>query len=208
MSDQRPGQVVGRTPAGTVARGLLHVVFSVPHELVPLMWQNRKVLFNLLFEASAATLLEVAADPKHLGAEIGFLSVLHTWGQNSSASSPHPLCDPVWWSVAGPPALDRIPLPLLPAGESSQPCLSRQVRGRPAASLSQTANSVSRSLQAAGSASKAFLCFPAHFVPSGLGGLRQATLRRAGTRAALSGPLHASRRHLQPSSGRSRPMPT
>ena len=53
-----------------------HLVFSVPHVLVPLIWQNKKVLFKLLFEASAATLLEVAADPKHLGAEIGFLGVL------------------------------------------------------------------------------------------------------------------------------------
>ena len=58
-----------------------HLVFSVPHSLVPLIWQNKKVLFKLLFEASTETLLEVAADPKHLGAEIGFLSVLHTWGQ-------------------------------------------------------------------------------------------------------------------------------
>jgi hypothetical protein len=53
-----------------------HMVFSVPHTLVPLIWQNQKLLFALLFEASAATLLEVAADPKHLGAEIGFLSIL------------------------------------------------------------------------------------------------------------------------------------
>ena len=67
--------------------GYYHLVFSVPHALVPLMWQNKKVLFKLLFEASAATLLEVAADPKHLGAEIGFLSVLHTWGQTLQ---PHP----------------------------------------------------------------------------------------------------------------------
>jgi hypothetical protein len=58
-----------------------HMVFSVPHALVPLIWQNKKILFSLLFEASAATLLEVAADPRHLGAEIGFLSILHTWGQ-------------------------------------------------------------------------------------------------------------------------------
>ena len=58
-----------------------HLVFSVPHSLVPLIWQNKKLLFRLLFEASAATLLEVAADPKRLGAEIGFLSILHTWGQ-------------------------------------------------------------------------------------------------------------------------------
>jgi hypothetical protein len=64
-----------------------HLVFSVPHLLVPLIWQNKKVLFTLLFEASAATLLEVAADAKHLGAQIGFLSVLHTWGQTLQ---PHP----------------------------------------------------------------------------------------------------------------------
>lgn len=64
-----------------------HLVFSVPHTLVPLMWQNKKLLFKLLFEASAETLLEVAADPKHLGSKIGFLSVLHTWGQTLQ---PHP----------------------------------------------------------------------------------------------------------------------
>jgi hypothetical protein len=64
-----------------------HLVFSVPHRLVPLMWQNKRSLFALLFEATAATLLEVAADPKHLGAELGFLSVLHTWGQTLQ---PHP----------------------------------------------------------------------------------------------------------------------
>jgi Putative transposase/Transposase zinc-binding domain len=68
-----------------------HLVFSVPHTLVPLMWQNQKVLFKLLFEASAETLLEVAADPQHLGAEIGFLSVLHTWGQTLQRH-PHVHC--------------------------------------------------------------------------------------------------------------------
>jgi len=61
--------------------GYFHLVFSVPHTLVPLIWQNQRVLFTLLFETSAATLLEVASDPKHLGAEIGLLSILHTWGQ-------------------------------------------------------------------------------------------------------------------------------
>jgi predicted Zn-ribbon and HTH transcriptional regulator len=67
--------------------GYYHLVFSVPHRLVPLIWQNKRILFTLLFKASAATLLEVAADPKHLGAEIGFLSILHTWGQTLQ---PHP----------------------------------------------------------------------------------------------------------------------
>jgi hypothetical protein len=53
--------------------------------------QNKKVLYDLLFQTSAATLEEVAADPKHLGADIGFLSVLHTWGQNLQAH-PHVHC--------------------------------------------------------------------------------------------------------------------
>ena len=68
-----------------------HLVFSVPHALVPLIWQNKKVLFKLLFEASSATLLQVAADPKRLGAEIGCLSILHTWGQTLQAH-PHIHC--------------------------------------------------------------------------------------------------------------------
>jgi hypothetical protein len=58
-----------------------HLVFSVPHALAPLMWQNKKLLFGLLFKSSAASLLEVAANPARLGCEVGFLSILHTWGQ-------------------------------------------------------------------------------------------------------------------------------
>lgn len=58
-----------------------HVVFTVPHQLSELMLQNKRLLYNLLFRCVAATLLEVAANPKRLGAEIGFLCVLHTWGQ-------------------------------------------------------------------------------------------------------------------------------
>jgi hypothetical protein len=59
-----------------------HVVFTVPHELNVLALSSARLFYNLLFTASAATLLEIAADPKHLGAEIGILSILHTWGQN------------------------------------------------------------------------------------------------------------------------------
>ena len=65
-----------------LAVGYFHVVFTLPQELSLLALQNKKTIYSLLFRASAETLLEVAADPKHLGAEIGFLSVLHTWGQN------------------------------------------------------------------------------------------------------------------------------
>jgi predicted Zn-ribbon and HTH transcriptional regulator len=60
----------------------VHVVFTLPQQLSQLMLQNKKVLYDLLFRASAETLLQVARDPQHLGAQIGFLSVLHTWGQN------------------------------------------------------------------------------------------------------------------------------
>jgi hypothetical protein len=59
-----------------------HVVFTVPHELNPLALASRKPLLDLLFDASSQTLLEVARDPKRLGAEIGFLSILHTWSSN------------------------------------------------------------------------------------------------------------------------------
>lgn len=59
-----------------------HVVFTLPQLLAPLALQNKRVMYGMLFRAASETLLEVAADPKHLGAEIGFLGVLHTWGQN------------------------------------------------------------------------------------------------------------------------------
>ncbi len=62
--------------------GYFHVVFTLPHERGPLALQNKRVVYGLLFRAAARTLLEVATDPKHLGARIGCLMVLHTWGQN------------------------------------------------------------------------------------------------------------------------------
>jgi hypothetical protein len=69
----------------------VHVVFTIPHELSWLALHNKKIIYDLLFHSSAATLLEIAADPKHLGAEIGFLSVLHTWGQ-TLLHHPHVHC--------------------------------------------------------------------------------------------------------------------
>jgi hypothetical protein len=69
----------------------VHVVFTLPHRLAPLVLQNKKVLYDLLFRASAETLLEVARDPRHLGAEIGFFTVLHTWSQKLGLH-PHVHC--------------------------------------------------------------------------------------------------------------------
>lgn len=59
-----------------------HVVFTVPEPLKPLMLQNQQLMYGLLFRAVSQTLLEIAADPRRLGAQIGFLAVLHTWSQN------------------------------------------------------------------------------------------------------------------------------
>ena len=59
-----------------------HVVFTLPQELAPIAMQNPGVVYNLLFRAASETLLGIARDPKHLGADIGFFAILHTWGQN------------------------------------------------------------------------------------------------------------------------------
>ena len=59
-----------------------HAVFTVPDQIAAIALQNKKVVYSLLFRAAAATLRRIAADPRHLGARIGFLAVLHTWGQN------------------------------------------------------------------------------------------------------------------------------
>ncbi len=67
------------------------MVFTLPSRLAPLVLQNKKVLYGLLFRTSAETLLEVARNPRHLGAEIGFFSVLHTWSQKLNIH-PHVHC--------------------------------------------------------------------------------------------------------------------
>jgi predicted Zn-ribbon and HTH transcriptional regulator len=59
-----------------------HVVFTLPHEFSALILQNKRLLYDLLYRTSSATMLELAREPKHLGADIGFLGVLHSWGQN------------------------------------------------------------------------------------------------------------------------------
>ena len=59
-----------------------HVVFTVPEQIARIAYQNKKVVYGILFRATAETLRTIAADPKHLGAEIGFFAVLHSWGSN------------------------------------------------------------------------------------------------------------------------------
>lgn len=59
-----------------------HVVFTVPEEIARIAFYNKAVVYGILFAAAAQTLLTIARDPKHLGADIGFFGILHTWGQN------------------------------------------------------------------------------------------------------------------------------
>jgi len=74
-----------------LATQYFHVVFTVPQEIAAIAYQNKKQVYGILFRAAAETLRTIAADPKHLGAQIGFFTVLHTWGQ-SLLHHPHLHC--------------------------------------------------------------------------------------------------------------------
>ncbi len=65
-----------------------HVVITLSHDIGPIALQNKRVVYGIFMRAAAQTIKELAADPKHLGAEIGILAVLHTWGQKSE-KNPH-----------------------------------------------------------------------------------------------------------------------
>jgi hypothetical protein len=67
--------------------GYFHVVFTLPAEIADIAWQNKTIVYDLLFKAASETMMTIAADPKHLGARIGITAVLHTWG---SAMTHHP----------------------------------------------------------------------------------------------------------------------
>jgi hypothetical protein len=104
----------------------LHLVFTLPHELAPLTLQNKKILYHLLLQTSAETLLEVARNPEHLGAEIGFFSVLHTWNQKLEIH-PHVHCV----APAGGLSLDHTHwIPSHPRFFLPLPVLRRVFRGK------------------------------------------------------------------------------
>jgi Putative transposase/Transposase zinc-binding domain len=67
--------------------GYFHVVFTLPAEVADIAWQNKAVVYDLLFKAASEAMMMIAADPKHLGARVGITAVLHTWG---SAMTHHP----------------------------------------------------------------------------------------------------------------------
>ena len=92
-----------------------HVVFTLPAEIAAIAFQNKAVVYAILFRAAAETLRTIAADPKHLGAEIGLIAVLHSWGQNLHYH-PHLHCIVPGGGVSPRRhALDLLPARVLPA---------------------------------------------------------------------------------------------
>jgi hypothetical protein len=77
--------------ADLLAVPYFHVVFTVPAEVAAIAFQNKAVVYAMMFRAAAETLRTIAADPRHLGAEIGFIAILHTWGQTLT-HHPHLHC--------------------------------------------------------------------------------------------------------------------
>ena len=174
----------------------VHVVFTLPHELAPLALANKKLIYTLLFRLSAETLMEFARDPRLLGAEIGFFSVLHTWNQKLE-HHPHVHC-------------------VVPEGGLAADG-SRWVRPRhdfflPVKSMAKAFRGKFReALEAAFAASE--LRFPGQLrnlaTPHGFAALIrqcyrkkwvvlcQAALRRPGARTRVSRQLHAPHRYLQ-----------
>jgi Transposase zinc-binding domain/Putative transposase len=181
-----------------------HVVFTLPAAVAEIAFQNKATVYALLFRAAAETLGTIAADPRHLGAEIGVIAVLHTWGQTLH-HHPHLHCvvPGGGLSLDGPRWIACRPGFFLPVR-----VLSRLFR-----------RLFLEQLQAAFEAGKlgffgdlASLAKQASFeqrlggaAPGRMGRLRQATLRQFRTGPRLSRPLHSSRRHRQQSAHESRP---
>ena len=177
--------------------GYVHIVFTVPEPLARLALANKRVVYDLLFRAVAATLLQVAANPKRLGAAIGGLMVLHTWGQRLQ-HHPHVHCvvptgglapDGTRWLHARP----RFFLPI--------PVLRKLFRGK---ARRQSARSPSRrTFRLSWSARPAetgrrLPGLRAIALSSTVGCVCQATIRQPVPRAPLPRPLHPPGGDLQP----------
>jgi len=126
-----------------------HVVFTMPAPIAEIAFQNKAIVYRLLFKTAAETLRAIAADPKHLGAEIGLVAVLHTWGQNLH-HHPHVHCV----VPGGGPSLDGTRSPAGPASSCPCPCYRASIDGssskackppsRPAPSFCSATSPISR----------------------------------------------------------------
>jgi hypothetical protein len=173
-----------------------HVIFTLPAEIAPIAYQNKAVVYDLLFRATAETLLTIAADPRHLGAHLGFTAVLHSWG---SAMTHHPHLHMI--VPAGGISLDGTRwVPCRPGFFLPVRVLSRLFRRLFLAGLVD-AHAVGRlvffdqleGLRRRGAFAASGPAQEEEMVP-----LRQATaLRRPRGGARLSRPIHSPCRHLQ-----------
>ena len=181
-----------------------HLVFTLPAEIAGLAYQNKAVVYDLLFRTAAETLLTIAADPKHLGARIGATTVLHSWGPAMTTPSARPLhCTGRRISLDRNTGCTAAPASSYPCGCSpacsdgcSWPSLAE---AHAAGRLPSLANS---------KASDAGRPLPRNLAPARqeeLVRLRQAALRRARDGTRLSRPLHPPRGHLERPPPRPRP---
>jgi len=131
--------------------GYVHLVFTVPAPLARLALANKRVVYDLVFRAAAATLLQVAVNPKRLGAMIGGLMVLHTWGQRLQHHPHVPLCRACWRTVTRGDTVDPCASHLLSPGEGYCDRFFRgKLRRRPPRGVSRGTAFVSRCLTDAG----------------------------------------------------------
>jgi hypothetical protein len=183
-----------------------HVVFSLPRQIAEIAYQNKAVIYDLLFRASSETMLTIAADPKHLGARIGILSVLHTWG---SALTHHPhvhmivpgggfSLDGNSWVSSG--ANFFLPVRVL-SRLFRRLFLDKLAAAHKAGELAFFGNHA-KLTDAKAFAAYLAPCLSGAPAQARMGGLLQAPIRGARGSPALSRPLHPPGRHLQPAPDR------
>ena len=174
-----------------------HVVFTVPEEIAAIAFQNKRVVDHILFRAAAETLRTIAADPAHLGAEIGFLSVLQTGATTCSIIRTYIVWSP---AVGSRRTANRHGSPARPGFFLPVKVLSRLFRGLFLHYLDKafTAGRLQLFLHpAAPAGTLPVLAASGPRADGGLGGLRQAAVCRSSPSPQLRRPVHASHRHLQ-----------
>ena len=184
-----------------------HVVFTLPAALGALAYQNKARVYGLLLKTAAETLTTIAADPKHLGARIGVIAVLHSWGQTLD-HHPHVHCI----VPAGGISLDGSrwiacrPGFFLPVRVLSRLFRRLFLDGLARGAWQGRARGLRRSCRAQGA--RRLQGLPRGPAPAGVGGLRQGPVRRAEAGAGLPRPLHPPGRDLeQPAGGARRRRP-
>ena len=173
-----------------------HVVFTLPASIGAIAFQNKAAVYDLLFRTAAETLTTIAADPKHLGARIGLTAVLHTWG---SALTHHPHVHVIvpggGLSPDGSRWIACKPGFFLPVRVLSR--LFRRLFLEGLAALHAAGRLVFFGDLARARRQSRLRRRPRAAAPRGVGGLRQAAVRRTEGRPRLPLPLHPPRRHLE-----------